>query len=119
MDIALKSVIGGVFIGFILWLSRTRLNALAGLLLFFPIISVPTFFFLGSNGPAEQMRKTIVWRRPDGGGKRFYVSQWVRHSFYLFQTAAAIGISSRINFLCGSAICGTTAGPAPSAAKSS
>jgi uncharacterized membrane protein (GlpM family) len=29
--------------------------------LFFPIISVPTFFFLGSNGNGNRMRETIIW----------------------------------------------------------
>ncbi|MDI6782616.1 MAG: GlpM family protein [bacterium] len=61
MAILLKAVIGGIFIGLILWLSQTRLSYLAGLLLFFPIISVPTFFFLGSNGNGDRMRETIIW----------------------------------------------------------
>ena len=61
MAILLKAVGGGIFIGLILWLSQTKLSYLAGLLLFFPIISVPTFFFLGSNGNGDRMRETIIW----------------------------------------------------------
>lgn len=60
MTLALKSALGGVFIGLVLWLSQTRLSFLAGLLLFFPVISVPTFFFLGRDDGAR-MRETIVW----------------------------------------------------------
>ncbi len=58
--IVLKSLIGGLFIGLVLWLSQTRLSYLAGLLLFFPIISVPTFFFLGSSD-GDKLRETILW----------------------------------------------------------
>ncbi|MFB3897471.1 MAG: GlpM family protein [bacterium] len=61
MAILLKAVLGGLFIGLILWLSQTKLSYLAGLLLFFPIISMPTFFFLGSGGEMDKMRQTIVW----------------------------------------------------------
>lgn len=61
MAILLKAVIGGIFIGLILWLSQTKLSYLAGLLLFFPIISMPTFFFLGSSGNGDKMRETIIW----------------------------------------------------------
>lgn len=60
MQIIIKSFIGGAFIGFILWLSQTRFSSLAGLLLFFPIISVPTFFFIGSDG-GDHLRDTIIW----------------------------------------------------------
>ncbi|MCX7918395.1 MAG: GlpM family protein [bacterium] len=60
-QILIKAVIGGAFIGLILWLSQTKLSYLAGLLLFFPIISLPTFFFLGSNGNGDRMRETIIW----------------------------------------------------------
>src|SRR5438045_1311915 len=59
--ILLKGFVGGAFISFILWLSQTRAGAVSGLLLFFPIISVPTFFFLAKSGNAEQMRETILW----------------------------------------------------------
>lgn len=58
--ILLKSALGGLFIGLVLWLSQTRLSYLAGLLLFFPIISVPTFLFMGS-GDADKMRDAIIW----------------------------------------------------------
>ena len=59
--ILLKAAIGGVFVGLILWLSQTRFSYISGLLLFFPIISVPTFLFLGAGGNANQMRETILW----------------------------------------------------------
>jgi uncharacterized membrane protein (GlpM family) len=60
MGVEIQAILGGAFVGFILWLSRTRIGAMAGLLLFFPIISVPTFFFLGSNN-GDEMRQTILW----------------------------------------------------------
>ena len=44
MGVGIQAILGGAFVGFILWLSQTRFGAMAGLLLFFPIISVPTFF---------------------------------------------------------------------------
>ena len=59
--IALKGLIGGIFISFILWLSQTRFGAIAGLLLFFPIISVLTFFFMGKSGDGSQLREAILW----------------------------------------------------------
>jgi len=61
MDIILKAVMSGVFAGIILWLSGTRYSYLGGILLFFPIISLPTFFFMSQSGQVEKMRQTIWW----------------------------------------------------------
>jgi uncharacterized membrane protein (GlpM family) len=61
MQVLIKAIISGIFIGIILWLSETRFRYLAGLLIFFPIISLPTFFFMGLAGEPEKMRETILW----------------------------------------------------------
>ena len=61
MHVLIKAIISGIFIGIILWLSETRFRYLAGLLIFFPIISMPTFFFMGLQGESVKMRETILW----------------------------------------------------------
>ena len=61
LDILWKAVITGIFAGIILWLSESRLSFLAGLLIFFPIISLPTFFFMGYSGHLDKMRESIMW----------------------------------------------------------
>jgi uncharacterized membrane protein (GlpM family) len=61
IDIAVKSLASGIFTGLILWLSQTRFGPMAGMLLFFPVISVPTFFFLGNGGDPEALRRAVLW----------------------------------------------------------
>lgn len=59
--IAGRALLGGLFIGIVLGVSQTRLSFLAGMLLFFPFISVPTFYFMGIQHGPEKVREAIVW----------------------------------------------------------
>jgi len=62
MSIVLKAAASGFFVGIILWLSsQTRLSYLAGLLIFFPVISLPAFYFMGQAGQLTKMRESILW----------------------------------------------------------
>lgn len=61
INILLKAAISGLFVALILWLSQTRLGFLAGLLLFFPVISVPAFYFIGASSGMSQVRESVIW----------------------------------------------------------
>jgi|GEM_PF-5129888 len=60
MDVIWKSAIGAVVLAGVLLLSRTSVPYLAGLMLFFPALGLPAFYFIGVSEGPERLRGTII-----------------------------------------------------------
>ena len=60
MDVIWKSAIGMVVLAIVLLLSRSQVPHLAGLMLFFPALGLPAFYFIGASEGPEKLRTTIV-----------------------------------------------------------
>ena len=60
MDVIWKSGLGAVVLAMVLLLSRTSVSYLAGLMLFFPALGLPAFYFIGASEGPERLRSTIV-----------------------------------------------------------
>ncbi len=60
MDIVWRSLLGGVFIGLVLLLSRKCGPAVGGLFILFPFASLPIFYFIGATEGTEKLRQTLL-----------------------------------------------------------
>lgn len=102
MSIVLKAATSGVFVGVILWLSsQTRLSYLAGLLVFFPVISLPAFFLMGQSGQVTRMREAILW-------SVWTIPVWLAFAGTLYFCSFRMKILPSILFSIGAWILGAT-----------
>lgn len=60
MDVIWKSAIGAIVLAIVLLLSRSHVPYLAGLMLFFPALGLPAFYFIGASEGPERLRSTIL-----------------------------------------------------------
>lgn len=60
LTIVSRAALSAVFIALMLWLAGTQRPFIAGILLFFPIISLPAFFFLAREGEMAKTRGMII-----------------------------------------------------------
>ncbi len=99
--IILRASLSGAFIGLMLWLSNSHRPFYSGILLFFPIISLPVFYFIGLDSGMDKMRETIA-----GGLAALPV--WVIFAgvlywaSYRFKLLPALGLSLGVWFFCAS-----------------
>jgi uncharacterized membrane protein (GlpM family) len=58
--ILLRAALGGLLIAILLWLGQSNRPFVSGILLFFPIISLPAFYFVGRDAGMQRVREMII-----------------------------------------------------------